>query len=138
MKMETAAHAEHALTQLVQQFDHWRQHRTTRAARIPQPLWEHAVALTAVLPLSRVAKCLRVSWRDLHQHCVAQHVTPTAEAPLAAQGFVELPIAPLSWSIPPLSAEVELHRADGAWMRIGSREPHPPLTAVIRTFLETR
>ena len=38
MKMETSTHAAHTLTQLAQQFDHWRQHRTTRAERIPQPL----------------------------------------------------------------------------------------------------
>ncbi len=137
MKMETSTHAAHTLTQLAQQFDHWRQHRTTRAERIPQPLWEQAVALTAVLPLSRVAKCLRISWRDLHQHCVAQDITSTAEAPPAAQGFVELPIAPLSWSLPPLSAAVELHRADGARMRIQTHSSQLPLERLVKTFLET-
>ena len=82
-------------------------------------------------------KCLRISWRDLHQHCVAQDITSTAEAPPAAQGFVELPIAPLSWSLPPLSAAVELHRADGARMRIQTHSSQLPLERLVKTFLET-
>lgn len=134
MKTMPHTHAEQQLAQLASQFDHWRQHRATRAERIPQSLWEHAIALTAVLSLSRVAKCLRVSWRDLHQHCAAQHTTPAAETPPAPQGFVEVPAAP-PWL--PCSTEIELHRADGARLRIHSRDSSLPLTALVRTFLET-
>ena len=55
MKINTPLHAEHQLDQLAGQCAHWRQTRTHPRARIPQALWEHAVALTAALPPSRVA-----------------------------------------------------------------------------------
>jgi hypothetical protein len=134
MKTVVPSSAEHALTQLAAQFDHWRQRRSTRAERIPPSLWEQAVALTTVLPLSRVAKCLRVSWRDLHQHCAAHHA-PAGEPPSTALSFVELPATP-AWPMPPLSAEVELERPDGTRLRMHSYEPQPPLVALVRTFLE--
>jgi hypothetical protein len=60
MKHIAPTQAEQALTQLAVQFDHWRHRRVTRRERIPQSLREQAVALTTVLPLSRVAKCVRV------------------------------------------------------------------------------
>jgi hypothetical protein len=44
MPQEIETHAEHALTQLVQEFDQWRQHRRTRFERMPPPLWEQAIA----------------------------------------------------------------------------------------------
>jgi hypothetical protein len=89
MKRIAYAHAEQELAQLAARFDQWRDHRATRRERIPDCLWEQAVALTTVLPLSRVAKCLRVSWQDLHQHCTA-HNTPAVEPSSTALRFVEL------------------------------------------------
>ena len=135
MKRIAHAHAEQELTQLAAQFDQWRDHRATRRERIPQGLWEQAVALTTVLPLSRVAKCLRVSWQDLHQHCAAHHA-PAVGSSSTALGFVELPATP-AWPLPPLSAAVELQRPDGARLRMHSHEPQPSLVALVRTFLET-
>jgi hypothetical protein len=135
MKSITHAHAEQELTQLAARFDHWRDHRATRRERIPQALWEQAVALTTVLPLSRVAKCLRVSWRDLHQHCAAHH-TPALEPSSTALRFVELPATP-TWPMPTFTAAVELQRTDGTRLRIDYYEPQPPLVALVRTFLET-
>ena len=137
MQNITHAHAEHELTQLAHQFDHWRQHRTTPFARIPQPLWDYAVSLTAVLPLSVVAKRLRLRGSDLKKRCAARQSTPCAEATApAALSFVEVTAAS-SWPLPPLGTEVELHRADGARLRIHSHEPHLPLATLVRTFLET-
>jgi len=135
MKSSTHSHAEQALAPLAVQFDHWRDHRATRRERIPDCLWEQAVALTTVLPLSRVAKCLRMSWQDLHQHCAA-HNTPAVEPSSTALSFVELPATP-AWPMPTLTAEVELQRPDGARRRMHAHEPQPPLVALVRTFLET-
>jgi hypothetical protein len=129
------AHAEHALAQVAQAFDHWRQHRTSRAAPIPQPLWEHAVALTALLPRSQVAKRLGLSGGELKKHCMAQPGPRAAAAPAGAVDFVELP-APPSWSPPTLRATVELHRADGARLHMQYHESLP-LAVLVRTFLET-
>src|SRR5262249_61761041 len=71
MSSMTSAQAEHQLTALADQFAHWRQQRTYRFAPIPLPLWEQAIALTAVLPLASVAKRLGVRGRDLHKRCAA-------------------------------------------------------------------
>ncbi len=63
MHSMTSAQAEHRLTDLAGQFAHWRQQRTYRFAPIPRPLWEQAIALTAVLPLGRVpAGCGYCFW----------------------------------------------------------------------------
>jgi len=56
MKIETPLHAEHPLDQLAGQCAHWRQTRPQPHSQIPPALWAHAVALTAVVPPSRVAQ----------------------------------------------------------------------------------
>jgi hypothetical protein len=132
----TNAHAEHELTQLAARLEHWRQHRPSRTACIPAPLWEHAIALTAVLPLAYVAKRLRLRGNDLKKRCAARHEEPGAEPLSSAFGFVEVPTAP-AWPLPTSGIEIELHRPDGARLRIAAPESHLPLTAVVRTFLET-
>ena len=65
MKIESPLHAEHQLDQLAAQFEHWRQTRTHPGERFPQALWDQAVALSATLPPSHVAKQLRLRLTDL-------------------------------------------------------------------------
>jgi len=113
MKTITPAQAEHQLTDLADQFEQGRQHRTYRFAPIPLPLWAQAIALTAVLPLTG----------------------PGAEPVPPALDFVEVP-ASSTWPRPAPTTEIELHRADGARLWIRSHEPQLPLAAVVRTFLE--
>jgi hypothetical protein len=52
MKTIAPAQAEHKLTHVADLFDEWRQTRTTRAAPIPQYLWEQAIALTAMFDVA--------------------------------------------------------------------------------------
>jgi hypothetical protein len=134
MKTIPPAHAEHQLTQVADCFDEWRQTRTTRAAPIPQHLWEQAIALTAMFPITRVATCLRVSGGELKKRCAAHHAARSAPASTAL-GFVEVTATPV-WPHPTEGIEIELHRADGTRLRIHSHEPQPPLVALVRTFLE--
>ena len=131
----TDAHAEHELTQLAVRFEHWRQHRTTRFEHIPLPLWEHAIALTAVFPMAYVAQRLRLRESDLKKRCAARPESPCVEPTLPAVGFVEVPAAS-AWPLAPPQTEIELHRADGARLWIRSPELQLPLAAVVRTFLE--
>ena len=135
MKTIAPAQAEQHLTHVADLFDEWRQTRTTRAVPIPQYLWEQAIALTAMFPITRVATRLRVSGGELKKRCAASHAARSTSASTAL-GFVEVTAAPV-WPHPTAGTEIELHRADGTRLRIHSHEPQPPLVALVRTFLET-
>ena len=157
----TPAQAEHQLTHVADRFDHWRQTRTTPAEPIPQYLWEQAIALTTTFSIARVATRLQVSGEELKQRCTAHHAALATPASTAL-GFVEVPAAP-AWPLPTsiieldlcvaaglvgealaqcqadarADIEIELQRPDGARLRIAAQEPHLPLLAVVRAFLET-
>lgn len=146
MTFDSPLHAEHELADLAQRFAHWRAHRLSTAEPIPEPLWDQAVALTAVLPRSRVAKRLRLSGRTMKQRCTAEQGTAVAAVAAAPLDFVELPAPPACTpmqkpvEVPPRptpSVEVELQRADGARLRL-HYPALPPLEAVVRVFLEAR
>ena len=139
----TSTQTEQHLADLAEQFAQWRQQRTYRFAPFPRPLWEQAIALTALLPLAVVAKRLQLRGRDLQKRCAAQDEGPWAEPGAdrsgpptpAAVSFVEVPAA-AAWPHPAPTTEIELHRADGARLWIRSHESQLPLAAVVRTFLE--
>src|SRR5215470_14003918 len=125
MTLTTPLQAEHQLDQLAGQFEHWRQTRPHAWARIPEPLWEQAVALAAILSPSRVAKQLRVKGAYLHQRIAAQHAPAT--------GFVEVPRSPAAL---PSHGDltVEFQRPDGA--RLALHAPATALRTIIQCFLE--
>ena len=131
----TPAQAEHQLTHVDGRFDHWRLTRTTPAEPIPHYLWEQAIALTTTFSIARVATRLQVSGEELKQRCTAPQAALATPASTAL-GFVEVPAAP-AWPLPTAVIELELHRPDGARLRIAAQEPHLPLLAVVRAFLET-
>ena len=135
MQPISSVQAEHQLTAGADRFDEWRQTRPTRAAPIPHDLWEQAIALTALFPLTRVARRIRVSGGELKKRCAAHHAARSVP-PSTALGFVDVPTTPV-WPLPPSGIEIELHRPDGTRLRIAAQEPQCPLLAVVRTFLET-
>jgi hypothetical protein len=136
MQIDTPLHAEHQLDQLSGQFEHWRQTRSHSHDRIPEHLWDQAVALTSTLSASRVAKHLRLGVSDLKRQIVKRQGSATAPIP-SAPGFIEVPSPPAP--IPGLgSLEVELHRTDGARLRIHSPDASLPLAAIVRSFLEVQ
>ncbi len=136
MKIDTPVHAEHQLDQLAGQFAQWRQTRTQPSERIPEPLWHQAVALTPALSPSRVAKHLRLCVTDLKKQIAIRHGATAAEVP-ASPGFVELPPPP-SWPQDLRGLEVELHRPDGARLRMYAPDASLPLSAIVHCFLEAR
>lgn len=133
MKIESPLHAEHQLDQLAAQFAHWRQTRPHPHSPIPSELWAHAVALTTVVPPSRVAKQLRLRLADLKKQ-IATRLTalPPTSRPL---GFVEVPLQPTR---PQTSAttQLEIQRADGTRLCIHAPTGTLSLDTVIRAFLE--
>ena len=122
------------LAQVAAQFAHWRQQRAHPSERIPQPLWDQAVALTRELSYSYVAKQLRLSPSDLKQQMRAQHV-PACQAPTSPIPFVEVP-QPSAAPMTSPETEIELQRADGARLRLRTGNATLPLAAVVRAFLE--
>jgi len=134
MRIETPLHAEHQLDQLAGQFAHWRQTRAHPSERMPPALWEHAVALAAVLPPARVAKQLRLRLADLKKQMAARHTAPPVGPPLSV-GFVEVPPIPAR---PQATAtiQLELSRADGTRLCLHAPAAMLPLDAVVRAFVE--
>jgi len=138
MKIDTPLHADHQLDQLSGQFEHWRQNRSHSHERIPDPLWDQAVALTSTLSTSRVAKHLRLGVSDLKQQ-IANRQGQTAAPMPSATGFVEVEVPSLPAQHLGLGRlEVELQRPDGARLRIHSPDASLPLAAIIHSFLEAR
>lgn len=138
MKIDTPLHADHQLDQLSGQFEHWRQNRSHSHERIPDPLWDQAVALTSTLSTSRVAKHLRLGVSDLKQQ-IANRQGQTAAPMPSASGFVEVEVPSLPAQHLGLGRlEVELQRPDGARLRIHSPDASLPLAAIIHSFLEAR
>jgi hypothetical protein len=135
MKTIPPAHAEHQLVHVADRFDEWRQTRPTRAEPIPHHLWEQAIALTALFPITHVARRLRVSGGELKKRCAAHHAVQSAPASTIL-GFVEVPPTSV-WPLPTSGIEIELQRPDGTRLRLHAHEPQPPLVALVRTFLET-
>ena len=114
MKTMLPAQAEHPLTQVADRFDHWRQTRTTPAEPIPPALWEQAIARTAIVPITRVARRLHVSGGELKKRGVAHDVPPSSPTSRAAPGFVAVPAVPAGLPLPTVSLEIARHRPDGA------------------------
>ncbi|HEV8717246.1 MAG TPA: hypothetical protein VGX03_31050 [Candidatus Binatia bacterium] len=130
MSTVSLTHAEERLTHVAQQFAQWRQSRTTPRGRIPKLLWAQAVALASMLPLTPVAKQLRLTPQALKRRRAAMDGTPV---PPHAPHFVEVHAA---WRMP--TAEVESQRPDGTRLRITYSEASPTLAPLLQTFLETR
>src|SRR5262249_18374710 len=78
MKTMPPTQAEQQLTYMADRFDHWRQTRISRAAPIPQYLWEQAIALTVLVRAQDTFQCATHHHRNrsfLHETCehFAQH-----------------------------------------------------------------
>ena len=136
MSQMSRPQAEHELAALIRRFDHWRQTRATRRDPIPDPLWDQALSLTSMLPLSRVAKRLRLNRQELKRRCakVQPMATPAVSAP-APMDFIEVK-ADSGWLEAASPMTLELDRADGARLRLEYREPQPPVVALVRALLE--
>ena len=134
MTTESPLQVETALAELAEQFEDWRRSRTTGQERIPPRLWDQAVALSTVLPCSRVARCLRVRSTDLRKRALVKPAPGTTEGTGPTPAFVEVP-APWPGPATPGITLIEVERPDGARLRVRYRDA-PPLAAVLGAFLE--
>jgi hypothetical protein len=136
MKLDIPLHVDDQLDQLSSQFACWRQSRSHPHERIPDPLWEQAVALTSTLSPSRVAKHLRLRGNDLKKQIAKRQGQAAAPRP-APSGFGEVP-TPSGQPQGRGSMEVELYRPDGARLRLHVPDASLPLAAIVQSFLEAR
>jgi len=134
MTTESPLQAEAALADLAEQFERWRQTRATGQERIPLSLWDQAVALSTVLPCSRVARGLHVRSTDLRKRALVKAAPGTTEGTGPTPAFVEVPV-PWPGPATPGITLIEVERPDGARLRVQYRDA-PPLAAVLRAFLE--
>jgi hypothetical protein len=137
MTVQTPLHAEHQLDQLAGQFAHWRQTRTYPQSPIPSELWAQAVALTTVVPPSRVAKQLRLRLADLKKQIAIRHATPMV-MPSTSLSFAEVPLPPTQPPQPSVATRIELQRADGTRLCLPLPLSPPLLDALVRAFVEGR
>jgi transposase-like protein len=133
MQPLSSTQAEEALTQLPHHFAQWRQSRRTARGRIPQELWGQAVALTATLSVTRVARQLGLTPHALKKRRAALKGTAPPFPPAQVPRFVEVAA---TWRTP--ATEVEVQRPDGTHLRILYNEAAPVLVPLLRTFLESR
>jgi hypothetical protein len=126
--------ADHELSALAARVAHWRRTRAVPHERIPAGLWEHAAALSTILPLSQVAQTLRLSRGALKTHRASHLRSQSPAGPPAAFGFVEVTATPAERDLPS-GVEVEVTRPDGVRLRIHYREAAPPLAPLVRGFL---
>lgn len=134
MAHEPLQQAETALAELAEQFEEWRRSRTTGQERIPPRLWDQAVALSTVLPGSRVARRLRVRSTDLRKRALVKPAPGTPEGTGPTPAFVEVAV-PWPGPATPGITLIEVERPDGARLRVRYRDA-PPLAAVLGAFLE--
>ena len=115
----------------------WRQVRVV-GERIPEPLWNLAVALAAKYGVSRTATELAVGYYSLKKRCEEEPSSPErqSEDSTSSAGFIELPSSALT----PLSECVlEFEKASGAKLRVHIKGPClPDLAALGRGFWEAR
>jgi hypothetical protein len=117
-------------------FERWRRTREGRS-RIPDPLWNSAVKLSATYGIHRTAKTLRLNPDSLKRHVASTNgnglrgqKNPRQKA---AAAFVEL--VPTEGTCPP-ECIVELENPQGAKMRVHAKGSQTPdvVTAVSQIF----
>ena len=136
MSIQPAPDAEQVLSELAEQFEHWRRTRAAQHERIPQSLWDQAIVLSTVLPNARVAKRLRLSPTDLKKRRLAQQAPRSTQAAVPQAQFVEVTSLASGGAASSSPTEVEFERPDGARMRLQYRHSPPPLAILLQTFLE--
>lgn len=102
--------------------EHWRKTRAKRC-RMPEPLWDEAVALAQAHGVYRISQALRLSYDSLNVRVArAPKTRPKSARSGSSQvdtsGFVELRAAAPVTAMPPAGAEVEVLDADGTKLTI--------------------
>jgi len=102
-----------SLEQVKQRFESWRQRRKKRT-RIPQSLWQAAVALSEEYSICHLLKTLRVNYTALKSKVENANATEEGPSDTLLAPFIELP-APV---VPLRESTIEMIKCDGSVMRM--------------------
>lgn len=123
------------LARAAARFARWRQGRVV-GERIPEPLWNLAVALAVRYGVSRTATELGVDYYSLKKRYKEELPSPGSDGEDISAGFVELAPSALT---PSSECVIEFEKASGAKLRVHFKGPGlPDLTALGRGFWEAR
>ena len=121
------------LARAAARFARWRQGRVV-GERIPESLWNLAVALAAKCGVSRTATELAVDYYSLKKRCEQEPSSPAGqrEDSASSAGFIELPSSALTASS---ECAIEFEKASGAKLRVHLKGAClPDLAALGRGF----
>jgi hypothetical protein len=102
-----------SLEQVQQRFESWRQRRKKRT-RIPQNLWQAAVALSEEYSICHLSKALRVNYTALKKKVVNANTPEKNTSDVSAATFIELPVP----AAPLIESTIEMIKSDGSVMRM--------------------
>ena len=102
-----------SLEQVQQRFESWRQRRKKRT-RIPQNLWQAAVALSEEYSIYHLSKALRLNYTTLKKKVASANWPEERPSEILPTPFIELPApAPL---LP--ESTIEMIKTNGSVMRM--------------------
>jgi hypothetical protein len=117
------------LVQAAERFARWRRNRVV-GERIPETLWNGAVALAGRYGVSRTASTLKVGFYELQRRVATIQKGEQAVSPVT---FVECPPA-----VTASECVIEFEKASGCRMRVQFKGQLPDLVALGRSFWDNR
>jgi len=133
--MKAATDGKRTLEEVSRHIEQWRSGKK-RGERIPQRIWDEALALVVTSGISRVSRTLRLSYTELDKRRRGIAAAQPRQGPAEASAFVEIDGAFLEQAARPeaTAAWLELERPDGLRLRI--RPSHRgELLALVERFL---
>ena len=104
-----------ALSRARRQLDRWRSRQPNKRARLPEGLWQNAVALARTHGLNKTARALGLKYESLKKHLAAT-ATEQSERGGTQCEFLELLPSPVT--SPSIECTIELGDGDGTTVRM--------------------
>ena len=108
MRTKPPANLPIALSTARRQFDHWRSQQPNKRTRLPQELWQQAVALAKEHGLNKTARALNVKYYSLKKHLDQADADASVESKTKPH-FIELTPGTMT----PGGVECTIEWADG-------------------------
>ena len=137
----TPAEVSPTLDDVAKEFSMWRETRKHRG-RIPNRLWDAAIALTTSYPARKVAEALHLNYTEMKKRMVPtppasdQSFFSSSERLQGIEGFVEVGLSPLSSRSSGSSCQLEVETVRGSRFRCIVHGPVPDnLLRFVQTLL---